>query len=181
MIIVILVVVVLLIGAWYFLTYNNLIKVSERVNNSKGQIAAQIESRWDALSSIIPAVKKFSAHESETFEKIVKGRSKVFQNSSVGDMEKSEIEYQEALSRLFAVAENYPELKSSNLYQDAMKSIEKYEDNVRYSRMTFNDTVTIYNSKIKSIPTNIVANSMNLRPEKYFENSTEKSNMPSWD
>jgi LemA protein len=78
------------------------------------------------------------------------------------------------------VAENYPDLKASQVYQDTLKNVDKYEQQVRQSRMIYNDTVTKYNRSVQSVPTNIIAGIFNFEQEKYFESSSDKSEMPSW-
>lgn len=174
-------ILIVIIAGWYISTRNGLVALEERLKNSKSQIAVQINSRWDALSNLIGATKQYSKHESETLEKIVAGRNQVGKNSTVEELQQEEVKYQGAMSRLLAVAEAYPDLKAASLYQETMKSVQKYEDNVRYARMTFNDMVTKFNSKIKSFPTSIVANSMKLTPEEYFEQEEGKQEMPTWE
>lgn len=178
--IIILIIVVVIIVGWYISTRNGLIALEERLKNTKSQIAVQINSRWDALSNLIGATKQYSKHESETLEKIVAGRNQVGKNSTVEELQQEEVKYQNAMSRLLAVVEAYPDLKAANLYQETMKSVQKYEDNVRYARMAFNDMVTKFNTKIKSFPTSLVSNSMKLMPEEYFEQEEGKQEMPIW-
>ncbi|MDD7542648.1 MAG: LemA family protein, partial [Peptoniphilaceae bacterium] len=85
-----------------------------------------------------------------------------------------------ALTQIYAVAENYPDLKASSVYQTTMDSINRYEDNVRHSRMLYNDTVTKLNRTLQQFPTNIVAGMFGFRTMEYFQNSTEKAEMPQW-
>lgn len=172
---------VLLVGGWYISARNGLVALEQKLKNSKSQIAVQINSRWDALSSLIGATKQYAKHESETLEKVVAGRNQLGKNASVEEMQQEDAKYQGALSRLMAVVESYPDLKAASLYQDSMKSVKQYEDNVRYARMTYNDMVTKFNTKIKTIPSNIVANSMGLVEADYFEQEEGKSQMPTWE
>lgn len=176
------IVLILVVGLGFYAmrVYNEFISMREMVENAKAQIAAQIESRWDALSNLMGAVGQYSEHESETFEKIVKGRQQVTQNSSVNELEEADAEFSGSLSRLIAVAESYPDLKASTLYQETMRSVDEYEKNVRLSRMTFNDTVTRYNREIQTVPKNFIAGFSGFHREDYFEGSKEKSDMPMW-
>lgn len=84
------------------------------------------------------------------------------------------------MGQLFAVAENYPDLKASHVYQDTLKSVDRYEDQLRQSRMIYNDTVTRYNRIIQSVPSNIIASLFNFTQENYFEHTETKTDMPKW-
>lgn len=173
---------ILVLTVFYVISiYNNLINIKELVGNAKAQIATQIESRWDALTSLISATKQYSTHESETLINITKNRQPVNSASSTQELNQAELSYQGSLSRLMAVAESYPDLKASNLYRETMTSINKYEDNVRLSRMTFNDTVTKLNRLIKIFPSNIIAKMFGFNQEVYLELSENKKEMPTWE
>lgn len=171
----------LLIGAWAVSAYNGFVGLRERVNNSRAQIATQLESRWDALKSLIDATKQYSKHEAELLENITQARASIGQGSSVNELEESATSFNNVLGRLIAVAESYPDLKASTIYQSAMSSINDYENKVRQSRMIYNDTVTMYNRKTKTFPSNILAGMFNFNPESYFEATESKTDMPSWE
>lgn len=178
--VVILVLLIILVG-WAISTYNRLIYAREFVENAMGQISAQIESRWDALKSMIDATKRYESHEASVLEGIAEKRSSIGKQAEVKDVQKDDQLFNQALGRLIAVAENYPDLKAAAVYQDTMKNIDKYENNVRQSRMIFNDTVTKYNRIIQTVPSNIIAGMFNFSKRDYFENTEAKSDMPSWD
>lgn len=173
-------IIVLLIVVWVISTYNSLVSLRERVSNATAQIATQIESRWDAVKSLIDATKEYSEYEGETLEKITESRSSIGRNSSVSEMEKDQEQFNNVLGRLIAVSESYPDLKASNVYQSTMDSINQYENNVRNSRMIYNDVVTRLNRKIQVFPSNIVASMFNFKLGEYFEATETKREMPSW-
>ncbi|WP_018658625.1 LemA family protein [Allofustis seminis] len=177
----ILIIIVAAIALWGVRIYNELVGIRENVFNAKSQIAVQIESRWDALKSIIDATKQYSRHEAETLEKVTAQRTSVSQASSVEAMEKSEEQFAGVLSRLIAVAEAYPELKASELYQNAMRSVEEFENKVRQSRMIYNDSVTKLNRAVQEFPSSVIAGMFNFTKEPYFEETEEKREMPSWE
>lgn len=174
-------IVLLVIVTIYILMYNKLVQTKEKVANSKGQIAAQIESRWDALTNLIKATEKYEKHEAETLNNIVEKRASITGDSSIKDITQADNSFQSSLSRLIAISEAYPDLKASDVYKQTMNSVDKYENNVRLARMTYNDTVTMFNSMVKTIPTNIVAKSMGYNQEEYFEASNDKKQVPTWD
>ncbi|SDB84453.1 LemA protein [Pelagirhabdus alkalitolerans] len=165
---------------WAISTYNQLIRAREFVRNSMGQIAAQVESRWDALQNMIEGTKQYAEYEAETLESITSQRASLGQNASVSEVNKDDQLFNQAMGRLMAVGESYPDLKASSVYQETLKNVDRYEQQVRQSRMIFNDTVTKYNRIIQSVPSNIIASLFNFTKESYFENTETKTEMPSW-
>lgn len=160
--------------------YNNLVRLRENILNSKGQIATQVQSRWDALTSLIKGTEIYQDYEKDALMDIVNSRNSFMKNSSIEEIEKDDKIFKSAMGRLLAVVENYPELKASNLFEKTMDSINEYENKVRHSRMIYNDTVTKYNRSIMVFPNSLIASSMGFKKEEYFENEAEKSEMPSW-
>lgn len=178
---IILIVIVVVLGFWVMRTYNSLITLRERVDNAKAQIATQIESRWDAIKSLIEATKQYSKHEAEVLEGVTDKRASLGKNSSVEQIENSEREFNSVLGRLIAVSENYPDLKASGVYQTTMGSINKFEDNVRNARMIYNDVVTRFNRAIKVFPASLIAGIFKFGERDYFEGTETKQEMPSWE
>jgi len=179
--IVVIFIVLILFGLYLVKMYNNLITLGERVNNGKAQIATQIESRYDAVKNLIDATKQYSKHESETLEKVVSQRVNINQNSSMKFIEEQNDQLNNVVGRLIAISESYPELKASSVYQTTMENVDKYENNVRHSRMIYNDTVTRFNRALLVFPTNILAKFFGFVSKEYFESTETKQEMPSWD
>ncbi len=172
--------IVILIVMWGISTYNKLISSREFVRNSMGNIGAQIESRWDAVKSLIDAAKKYSSHEVETLTNITAMRAKVDRTSEPTTVEKDDNLFEQAMNQINVVAENYPELKADRVYIQAMEGVDKYENNVRQARMVYNDTVTKFNRKVQQFPSSIVAGMFGFSQEAYFQSSSSKSDMPQW-
>lgn len=176
---IILIIVVLIVLAVVGV-YNSLVRKNEMVANAMNQIGTQLQSRWDALNNLIDATKDYAKYESETLDKITKNRTGVNKNSSPADVSREENEFKSALNQFYAVAENYPDLKSSQVYKSTMDSINKYEDNVRHSRMIYNDTVTSFNRYIKSFPQNLFAGMFGYGEKDYFKNEEVSNQAPKW-
>lgn len=176
-----LIVIIAILAFWVMGVYNSLVTLRERVDNAKAQIVTQIESRWDAVKSLIEATRKYSAHEAEVLESVTASRASIGRGSPIKDLEQSEAQFEGVLGRLIAVSENYPDLKASSIYQDTMASINKYEDNVRNARMIYNDVVTRFNRAIKVFPSNLIAGMFNFTQREYFEGTESKQEMPSWE
>ncbi len=175
-----LIILLVIVLAWVVSIYNSLVTLRERVDNAKAQIATQIESRWDAIKSLIEATKQYSTHEAEVLEKVTESRASIGRGSSIKDIEEDQSQLESMVARLIAVSEAYPDLKASAVYKDTMASINKFEDNVRNSRMIYNDIVTRYNRKLKVFPSSIVAGVFNFQAREYFQGTETKQDMPSW-
>jgi|SRR5690625_3449858 len=179
LILVILVIIVLFV-IWTIRIYNRFITLSERVSNAKAQIATQIESRWDAVKNLISATKEYAKHESELLENITEKRTSLGQESSMDEIEENDEQLNNVVGRLIAISENYPDLKASEVYQQTMESVNKFEDHVRHARMIYNDIVTRFNRQLKQFPTNIIGKVFNFTEKEYFERTESKAEMPSW-
>lgn len=174
----VIIIVILVIAA--ISTYNGLVKKRELVKNAMAQIAAQLESRWDAIKTLIDATKDYKNYESETLQTITANRANITRNSNVADVQKDDEAFSRALTSLIAVAESYPDLKASTVYTNTMDKIDIYENKVRHSRMIYNDTVTRLNQAILSFPSSIFASMFGFTQEEYFKTSEGKENAPSW-
>lgn len=175
-----LIVVIVLIILFVIKTYNALVSLRELVKNSMGQISANVESRWDALKSLIDATKKYSEHESNTLKEVIQARSGVTNQSTVKDIEKDNDMFTQAMSKLAVVVEAYPDLKADSIYQNTMNKIHIYEQDVKNSRMVYNDTVTRFNRKMLVFPTVLIARMLGFTEFEYFKNTESKAEMPSW-
>jgi len=186
------IIIILLIIGFFFLVflgiagygifvYNSFVTLRERVYNGKAQIAAQIESRWDAVTNLISATKQYEAHEAGVLENITAQRSSIGRDSSMMDIEENDAQLNNIVGRLIAISEAYPELKASEVYKSTMESVNKFEDNVRHSRMIYNDVVTQFNRKLRQFPTNFIGSIFKFEAQPYFEQTEQKEEMPTWD
>lgn len=173
--------IALLVVLYVIRTYNQFISLGERVANAKAQIAAQIESRWDAITNLIAATKQYATYEAETLENIVSKRVRVTENSELDELESEEEIFNQTFSRLIAISENYPDLKASEVYKQTMASVDKFENNIRHARMMYNDVVTRFNRLVRMFPSNIVAMIFKFTVKPYFQQTETKEAMPSWD
>lgn len=180
MILIILIIVIVALVGYFISTQRNFVHLGELVGNALSQIGVQQQSRWDALSQIAKAAKAYAGHERDTLSEVIAGRSGTMPQNAQ-DVQKDDNMFAEALSRLNVVVEAYPELKADNLYIKSMNAIEKYEENVRTSRMVYNDTVTKWNRLVKQIPSSIVASILGYREKAYLETNPNTAQMPDLD
>ena len=172
--------VVVIFQLWAVSSYNEFITARERIKNAMGQIAAQVQSRWDALTNLMEATKQYQAHEADTLRDVTAQRTAVGAGSSVAEVEADDALYSKALGSIRAVAENYPDLKASTVYLQTMSSVDQYENKVRQSRMIFNDSVTRWNRMVQQFPGNLLAGIFGFTTQDYFENEPAKAEMPQW-
>lgn len=170
-------VVVLVI--WIISTQRSLVKVDELCANALSQIGVQQNSRWDALGALADLTRQYSDHEYWTLMEVIGKRRQISASSTVADANVQENILTEAMGKLMAITEAYPELKASTMYTQTMDNINKYEQNVRLSRMSFNDTVTKYNRLLRQIPTCFIAGMLGFSKRDYLETPAEKAEMPS--
>lgn len=177
MTLIIVIAVIALLVVWVIGLQNTLVKSDEVCNNALKQINVQQISRFDALQALVKLTREYSSYEADTLQKIVDAR-KMSTNPSVADINANEQLLSQIGSKLIAVAEAYPDLKASTNYQETMKSLKEYEENVRLSRMTFNDTVTRYNQQVRVFPASLVAGLLGFAKREYLEEDKSKKDYP---
>ena len=171
--------VVALIILWAIPVQNSLVKADELCKNALRQINVQQVSRYDAIKALVKLTREYAQYEGETLQKVVEARKiTASANPTVQEIQANEAALNSALSRLIAVAEQYPDLKASTTYQETMQSIKSYEENVRLSRMTFNDTVTRYNNEVRVFPASLVASLLGFPQREYLAEDTSKTEYP---
>ena len=169
-----LIVVVLLI-IWIIAIYNSLVSAKLKVDNAWSQIDVQLQRRFDLIPNFVETVKGYMTHESETFEKIANLRTSWANSSSVGEKAKLDNELSGALKTIMAVSENYPDLKASTNFSELSEELRNTENKISFSRQFYNDTVTIYNTKLEVVPTNIIAGIFKFKPRELFEAESEEA------
>lgn len=176
---IILAVVIVILVVWFISAQRGLVRLDENVNNALSQIGVQLSSRFDALTALLDLAKGYAKHESETLINTVNARRSVINAcSSAGDVEAQENVITDALGRINAIAEQYPDLKANQNYIEAMNSVNSYEKAVRQSRLVYNDCVTKLNRKIRMFPTSIAAGMLNIGQRDYLQAEPEKAQMP---
>jgi LemA protein len=165
---IILAIVVLILG-FVIAMYNGLVQLRVRADSAWSDIEVQLKRRHDLIPNLVETVKGYAAHEKGTFENIAKFRSQAMQASTPADKAAAENQLTGALKSLFAVAENYPELKASEEFTQLQNSLSQTEDTIQNSRRYYNAVVRDFNTKIQSFPTNILAGMFGFQPRQFFE------------
>ena len=137
--------------------YNSLVSLKLRTENAWAQIDTQLKRRFDLIPNLVETVKGYAKHESETLEKVMEARNQyVNANGSVEEAAKAENMLEGAMKQLFAVAENYPDLKANQNFAALQVELTGTEDKIAFSRQFYNDTVQLYNEKLMVFPNNLV-------------------------
>src|SRR5947209_19331804 len=165
----ILMIVVFLLIAFAVAVYNGLVQLRVRADSAWSDIDVQLKRRHDLIPNLVETVKGYAAHEKGTFENIAKFRSQAMQASTPADKAAAENQLTGALKSLFAVAENYPELKASEEFTQLQGSLSQVEDTIQNARRYYNAVVRDFNTKIQSFPTNIIAGMFGFQTRQFFE------------
>ncbi|MGB6371636.1 MAG: LemA family protein [Atribacterota bacterium] len=164
----------ILIVSWGVLTYNKLVMLRGRIDNSWAQIDVQLKRRFNLIPNLVSSVKGYAKHEKETLEEVTASRTKYLSAKTPEEKLGANSELAGALSRLFAVAENYPDLKANTNFLDLQKQLKDTEDKIGYSRQFYNDTAMKYNVAIVQVPTSIIANLFGFTNRPYFKTEGEE-------
>lgn len=157
---------------WGISTNNSLVTLQEEVNLKAGQIQTTLQRRSDLIPNLVATVKGYATHEETVFTDIADARAKLSGAISSGDMEaikEANDGLSSALSRLLVIQEAYPELKADAQFTALMDELAGTENRINVARQEYNDTVAIYNKRIKVFPSSFIANMKGFTAEKYFE------------
>lgn len=172
------IVIVVLIVLWIISTYNNLVVLRNRVKDQWAQIDVQLKRRFDLIPNLVETIKGYTKHESETLEGVIKARNTFLSANTPEDEMKANGELTNAISKLFALTESYPDLKANTNFVDLQNQLQETEGKIASARQFYNDVVMEYNNKIEMVPSNIVASLFKFKQEAFFEaNETERENV----
>ena len=153
--------------------YNRLVKLGTLVDEAWSGIDVQLKKRYNLIPNLVETVKGYASHEKETFENVTKARSQAQNASTVEDQQAAENQLNKSLLNLFAVAEQYPELKANENFLDLQKQLSAIESDIEKSRRYYNGTTRDNNILIDSFPSNIIAKMTNFYKAAFFEIDTE--------
>lgn len=174
--IIIIILVILLICA--SITYNNLVKLYNRVKEAFSTMDVYLKKRWDLIPNIVETVKGYSKQEKETLTEVVKIRSNSYDDMNINDKVNVNTKLSGDINKLMALAEAYPELKANENYLDLSNKLTEIEEDIANSRKYYNGSVRIYNNKVEMFPSNIIAKIFGFKSEKMFGISEdEKQNI----
>lgn len=171
---IILAIVVLLIIAVVGI-YNNLVRLRLKVQNSWSQIDVQLQRRFDLIPNLVDTVKGYMKHEDEVLTRVAELRTSWANAGSVHEKAELDDQLSGALKTIMAVSENYPDLKANQNFSELQQELQNTENKISFSRQFYNDSVTMYNTKLEVVPSNIIASMFNFKPEELFKAESDEA------
>lgn len=162
------IIVVVLIGLFFVIVYNKLVKLNIRSDEAWSDITVQLKRRYDLIPNLVNSVKGYAQHESSVFENVTAARANALSAQGVKETARAEGDFEKTLKSLFAVAEAYPDLKASQNFQDLQAELVDTEDKVQASRRFYNGVVRDFNQARSVFPTNLVASMLGFKKDKEF-------------
>ncbi|MFQ5807424.1 MAG: LemA family protein [Phycisphaerae bacterium] len=161
--------IVVILILWFIGMYNGLVRERNEVKNSWAQIDVQLKRRHDLIPNLVETVKGYAAHERTTLDSVVQARARAVSAEGVASRARAESELGGALGRLMLVVEQYPDLKANQNFLALQEELTSTENKIGFARQYYNDSVMKYNTRIQSVPANVVAGMFNFRQEDFFE------------
>jgi LemA protein len=164
------IVLAVVVGGWAVSVNNGLVGLQEQMKSSWAQVETVLQRRYDLIPNLVATVKGYAEHEKEVFENVAKMRSQWSAAQTVPEKAKAAGEMEGALARLLVVAEAYPELKASKNFQDLQFELSGTENRISVERQRYNETVRAYNTRVRQLPTSLVAGFFGFQPsDAYFD------------
>ncbi len=158
--------------------YNDLIAKRNQVKNAWSKIDIQLKRRTDLIPNLVEVVKGYAKHESETFNKVSQARASLMNASTISDIQESNFQLSRSLANLYAIAENYPELKANSNFLDLQRQLSDTENKLAIYRERYNNSVLIYNNSCEQFPSNIVAGIFGFNIGNFIESTDEERATP---
>lgn len=172
--VIIVVVVLVLIGLYLVAAYNGLIKLRNRVDEAYSDIDTQLKRRHDLIPNLVNTVKGYATHERETLESVTSARTAAVSAQGPAAQAAAETQLNGALGKLLAVAEAYPDLKANTNFLQLQNELTDTEDKIQASRRFYNGQVRDLNTKVESVPTNVIASRAGITKREFFEIDDER-------
>ena len=155
------------------LTYNEMIRLENQVENAWSQIDVQLKRRYDLIPNLVETVKGYTEHEQETLEKVIQARSQAVNANSVKEQAQAEGMLNQALEKLSFVVEDYPDLKANENFLELQEELTATEDKIAFARQSYNNQVVQFNNQIEVFPANIIARIFAFDQRQFFEIENE--------
>jgi LemA protein len=170
--------IVLLLAIAVWLIYNRMVSRRNAVDNSWAQIEAALQRRHDLIPNLVESVKGYAAHERQTFEDVTAARSGAVTASAPPTQAAAEDALTAAIGRLMVVAEQYPQLRATENFQQLQSQLSETEDQIAITRRVYNDTVQTYNTLIQQFPAVLIASRFHFEPRQFFDAPKEAEATP---
>ena len=169
--------VVVLVG-WLIVTYNGLVGLRNQLKNAWAQIDVQLKRRYDLIPNLVETVKDYMAYEQDVLTKVTQARAGAIAAQGPAEQARAENQLTAALRQLFAVVENYPQLKANENVMRLQEELTSTENRIAFARQFYNDSVMRYNTRLQTVPTNFVAGIFGFHAEEFFATGDEAEREP---
>lgn len=170
--------VIVLLVIYVLVTYNGFVRMKNRVDEAFSTMDVYLKKRWDLIPNIVETVKGYTKHEKSTLSEVIKLRNGAYDNMSSDEKIKANQQLSKGITKIMALAEQYPDLKANENFKDLSTQLTKIEDEIANSRKYYNGTVREFNDKVQMFPSNIVANIFGYKAKTMFEaNEEERKNV----
>jgi LemA protein len=178
---IIVLIVLVLIALYVIGLYNGLVRLRNQVRNGWAQIDVQLKRRHDLIPNLVEMVKDYMSYEQETLQKVIQARNMAMSAQGVADTSKAENMLTGALKSLFALVENYPDLKANQSMMKLQEELTSTENKIAFARQYYNDSAMRMNNRTEVFPSNIIANAFGFQREQYYEIPEEDKEVPKVD
>ncbi|MGC9031304.1 MAG: LemA family protein [Minisyncoccia bacterium] len=175
---ILLVVIILIILLWPIFTFNSLIKLRNQCREALSDINIQLKRRYDLIPNLVETVKGYAFHEKDLFEKVTQARSAAMSAQTLKEKAQAENVLSDTLKTLFAVVENYPELKANQNFLELQRELIDTEDKIQAARRFYNGNVRDYNTKIQTFPSTIIASIFSFKEMEFFGIEEKETEVP---
>ncbi|HUO50217.1 MAG TPA: LemA family protein [Candidatus Paceibacterota bacterium] len=174
MILYIILAVVVIIVLWAIVSYNGFVTLTQRVKEAWSDIDVQLKRRYDLIPNLVETVKGYAAHESGTLEKVTEMRTRAMNATAPADKAEAENMLSGALKSLFAVSENYPNLKANENFLELQRQLEDTENKLQAARRFYNGVVMDLNTRLQHFPGNVIGSTFGFKPADFFQLGVEE-------
>jgi len=161
--------VLVLLAIWFIFVYNGLITLRNRVEEAWSDIEVQMKRRYDLIPNLVETVKGYAKHEDSVFTKVTEARTAAMGAQTMSEHVEAENQLSQTLKSLFAVSENYPQLRASDNFLDLQRNLTDAEDKIQASRRFYNGNVRDFNTKLQVFPTNLIAGMFGFTKRDFYD------------
>ena len=172
---IILLIIIAIIVIFIISTYNSLVVARAKVKNAWSQIEVQLQRRFDLIPNFVETIKGYINHEEKVLTKVTELRSSWANAQTIQDKTEINNQLSNSLKTIMAISENYPDLKANQNFLDMQAELQNTENKIAFSRQFYNDTVTMYNTKLEVVPSNIIASLFGFKAEELFKIENEEA------
>jgi LemA protein len=169
---------IVVVAGWVILTYNGLVTLRNQLENAWSQIDVQLKRRYDLIPNLVEAVKDYMEYEQDVLTKVTEARAQAVSAQGPAEQAQADNMLTRALRSLFAVVENYPELKANENVLKLQEELTSTENRISFSRQFYNDTVMRFNTRLQTFPTNVIAGMLGFAAREFFETGDDAEREP---